>query len=227
MFNHKEAQEYEMESHVHWISSGKTYEDILLDEKRLREGEIIEPHYLDQFFKGDVKVWRAFVDKVSNSNCMEIAGGICGIMPLWGHWIKGRKISIDPLIKRCDNYLRSKGESWFQGIELVDKGAEEFIPEYKQLIDGFILWRNGMDHMEEPEKGMEVVSSYAKSGCLLLFWTDVKHKDTPDMGHKNIGEKPEDVEELIKTNGWSILYRTPNIHESIGMIEYGCVAIKQ
>lgn len=226
-FNHEIAQKYELQSHINWLKQDRNYQKILEDIEDTLVGNKVKPHYLDMFFKGDLRTFNEFYRDVQYKNVMEIAGGICGVLPLWNNWLEGKKFSIDPLIVKCDDWLKEQGKSWFNDIILLPIGAEVFKQDMYGAIDGFILWRNGFDHMDKGEEAIENTAAYAAKGCKLYFWSDIKHLGEADEGHHSVVETPEEMEALIVKYGWKLLYRTPNIHSPLQFIEYGGVFEKQ
>lgn len=198
-FNHELAQEYEMNSHINYVDAN--YETILADSKKT----IKYSHYKKDFFNNSHIDFLNFVRLVENGNALEVSGGICGILPLWKSWIKGEKFSIDPLIQKCDDYLKSKGESWFGGINLFPVCAEDFIPELENKIDGFILWHSGLDHMADPSLGLKTVTRYAKPGCFFLLECDIKFPIEPDVGHRNLVEIIPDLRKEVECYGWEYI----------------------
>lgn len=225
-FNHQVAQDYEMKWHIIWVEENNNRQNILNEIAINKETQKINPIHFKEFFKEDIDLWNKFVDHVKTKNCLEVSGGICGALPLMKHWLLGNLTSIDPLIVKSDEYLKNKGDSWFDGINIIDKCAEEFIVSLHNEIDGFIIWRNGLDHIDKPDLALSTISSYAMKGCKLLFWCDIKHFETPDEGHRNLCETKEEMEEKLIKLGWSIDYRTDGFREVPVSIEYGCVATK-
>lgn len=226
-FNHQVAQKYELQSHINWLKQDNNYQNILHDIDDSWGYNKVKPHYLSMFFRDDLRVFNDFYKDVQYATNLEIAGGICGVMPLWKNWLSGRSISIDPLLTECDEWLKSQGRSWFNEIELYSVGAEELIPELVDTIDGFILWRNGFDHMDNGELAIANTFKYAKKGCKFYFWSDIKHMGEADEGHHSVVETPQEMEALIQKYGWKLLYRTPNIHKPEQFIEYGGVFVKE
>lgn len=231
-FNHEVAQKYEMKSHIEWVTGieeGKIrYDSILEDIRNLRNRNLIAPVYLKDFFRNDPELWYNFVSHSMYKDCMEISGGICGALPFMSHWLQGRKISIDPLIVECHTYLNSFRESWFLDTDLISDKIENRKQEFINTIDGFILWRNGLDHLEDPFEALKVMSLYAREGCRLLLWTDIWHKDgKPDEGHRNICETQQEMVNIITNLGWYIQYTLDEVNPGTGKLEFGCFAIKK
>ena len=223
MFDFEKAQEYEMYWHKKWVD--EYYVSIKKDIEKAKLYGIAIYHYLPMFFKDDVTLFDMFVVRMKHKNALEVSGGICGILPLWNNWIKGKKISIDPLLQQSHEYLISLGGSWFDGIELRSVCAEDLQEDLINTIDGFIMWRNGLDHMADPIKGIEAISSYAMKGCELYVWTDVNHDGEPDEGHKNLADTAEEVQAMFENNGWKLLYHSPKNRDDNG-IEFGGVFVK-
>lgn len=225
-FNHAIAQKYELQSHINWLKQDDNYKKILDDIQDSVDGNKVKPHYLDMFFKGDLRTFNDFYRDVQYATNLEIAGGICGVMPLWANWIEGKKYSIDPLLGECDVWLKEQGKSWFSDIHLISEGAETFMPWLENTINGFILWRNGFDHMDDGETAIANTYKYAKKGCKFYFWSDIKHLDGSDEGHQSVLETPEEMRALIEKYGWKFLYECPKIHSPLQFVEFGAVFIK-
>jgi hypothetical protein len=226
-FNFKLAQQYELESSKQWMD--ESFIIFMKSIQKNRDNNIVNPHYMDLYFQNDEKVWNDFyLNNIKDKKCLECSSGPCGIMPLWGHLITDKFI-IDPLILEYNKYLiETYHDTWFlPNTIMYDKCVEELIPELVNAIDGFIMFRNGIDHLENPIKAMENLAKYAKSGCKLLFWGDLKHIETPDEGHCEIVVNTiEEFEEIVNRIGFKILYTTPNIRDPKKVLDYGCVAIK-
>lgn len=222
-FNHAKAQEYELKANVRYLDNGN-YEAIVADIKSNHARGYACPHYLNKFFKNDINVFNEFVERVKDHNALEVSSGILGMMPLWGNWIKGERFALDPLALQYHYELHARGWSWFEGVQLLPYRAEDIIPEIVGKITGFIMWHNGLDHLEDPVKAIEVVSTYAAPGCLLYFQTDIKHPQKPDIGHRDICEIIPDVGAEIMKHGWRLLYLGNADHE--GHEEYLGVFLK-
>lgn len=217
-FDFQKAQEYELRENIKYVE--KHYDELMLAMK-------VQPsyHHCKEFFNGSESYMDAFFDLVlhEKTTFLEVSPGICGALPFWKSRLAGRLIAIDPLIYDYDEYLQGKGKSWFDGIEKYDELAETFISELADSIDGFIFWRNGINHYAEPWNSIETVSRYAAKGCTLFFWAEIQHKDTPDAGHRNVTSNPQEVEDCILAQGWRLLYHTDNSVFKVPGISYGGV----
>lgn len=219
MFDFQKAQEYELRENIKWVDAH--YDELI---KAMKHP--FPNHHCDEFFNGDDDEMDAFFEDVRKKVCLEISPGICGALSFWKSRLKGQLIAIDPLIFAYDDYLKTKGKSWFDGIEKIDGIAEAFMPFLAGKVDGFIFWRNGINHYSEPWKSIEVVSRYAAPGCRLFFWAEIQHKDTPDAGHRNVTSNPQEVEDAILAQGWKLLYHTDNSVFNVPGISYGGVFLK-
>lgn len=217
MFNFQAAQNYELKSNISWVDDN--YHEIIEAMK-----DPVSYHHCNEFFKNDREYMDDFFRNAKGVKCLEISPGICGALPLWKGRLSGCElIAVDPLAFEYDAYLKSKGGSWFDGICLIPKKAEDFMPEFEGKVDGFIFWRNGINHYEDPYKSIEVVSQYAAPGCRLFFWAEIQHADTPDAGHRNVTSNPQEVEDCILAQGWKLLYHTDNKVFNVPGISYGGV----
>lgn len=228
IFNFESAQKYELISNNQWVD--ESFVDIMKYIDGVRSTNEINSHYLDLFFQNSESVWMDFYNKnMKGKKTLECSSGPCGVMPLWGHLISNKKIIIDPLIIEYNKYILNKfGKSWFLPDTIMyDKCVEELVPELVNTINGFILFRNGIDHLEDPKKAMENLSKYAMTGCKLLFWGDLKHIEATDEGHcEKVVDTPEEFERIIENLNFKILYRSPIIRDPSKVLDYGCVAIK-
>jgi hypothetical protein len=226
-FDFQAAQSYEFDYAKQWMEQQSPA--IFNDIDEMRSAGIPKAHYSTLFFQDNNDIWEDFQGYVKDKNCLEISSGPCGIFPLWGHWITGKKTIIDPLILQYEAFLTEKfSRTWFlPEVQKLPLGAENFVEQLNDTIDGFILWRNGIDHFENWRDAIENMSRYAKPGCFLLFWGDLIHIDQVDQGHmqKVVDSIPE-FEAILLQHGWEIQYRTPAQRDHKREIDYGCVAIK-
>lgn len=215
-FDFEQAQQYEYRENVKWVDAH--YSELIEAMK-----DPMPYQHCNEFFNNDRAEMDVFFEEVKHKDCLEISPGICGALSFWKPRLKGQLIAIDPLIHAYHKYLQIKGGSWFEGIEMVMAKAEDFLPFLSGKVDGFIFWRNGINHYEDPYKSIEVVSRYAAKGCRLFFWAEIQHKDTPDAGHRNVTSNPQEVEDCILAQGWTLLYHTDNSVFNVPGISYGGV----
>lgn len=233
-FNFKTAQAYELESSKQWIR--QEYCNIISSialNHAVSYKSVVEPVYLELFFNNNREVFYDFFNKIKHKECLEVSSGPCGIFPFIQEYTYGQQFIIDPLIVEYDKFLREEyGRSWFNSniVKLPCK-IEDKIEALVNKIGGFIIWRNGLDHLEDPDKAIEVMSSYAIRGCKLLFWSDILHIEKADEGHINVlnctkGEVLGLMNKKFIDNGWRIEYHTSSIRDNTKVIDYGCVAFK-
>lgn len=219
MFDFEKAQTYELRENISWCE--RHYDELIEAMK-----DPMPYQHCNEFFDNNMAMMDTIFKGFTKKTCLEISPGICGALSFWKPRLKGQLIAIDPLIFKYDEYLKAKGESWFDGIEKVDSTAETLLPFLVGKVDGFIFWRNGINHYEDPYKSIEVVSQYAAKGCRLFFWAEIQHKDTPDDGRRNVTSNPQDVEAVILAQGWKLLYHTPPGVFNVLGLEYGGVFVK-
>lgn len=229
MFNELQAQQYEMQYSKQWMN--ESFEKIMADIYKWRGANMPKPnpHYVDLFFAGSEDEFYKFAERVKDKTCLEVSSGPCGVFPLWGHWLTGRQIVIDPLIVQYDEYMKATfGKSWFlDRVEKLPLGAELKVDSLVGQVDGFIVWRNGIDHFTEWRQAVANISAYAADGCTLLFWGDHKHIETPDEGHNAVvTETAEELQKVFEGHGWHIIRQTPSIRDRSKTLDYGCVAVK-
>lgn len=217
-FNFKAAQDYELRENIKWAEHN--YDAIIEAMK-----DPVSYHHCNEFFNGDDDGMDVFFEDVKKKTCLEVSPGICGALAFWKQRLDGQLIAIDPLIHHYDQYLKDKGKSWFDGIEKIDSTAETLLPDLVGKVDGFIFWRNGINHYSEPFKSIEVVSKYATKDCRLFFWAEIQHKDTPDAGHRNVTSNPQEVEDCILAQGWKLIYHTDNSVFKVPGLSYGGVFV--
>lgn len=181
------------------------------------------PNILKEFFENSPDVWYAFVDRVKDcTSCLEIASGPCGAISTW-NWINGIRWVVDTLAEKYEAYQQETfGASVFgdeaMGVSFLDGGAENCSPLFP--IDGFIFARNSLDHSQDPIAAIRNISNIASTGCLLLYWSEVRHPD-PDEGHRDICETSEEALSLFTADGWKLI--RPVHVDGVRGIEFGGV----
>ncbi len=225
-FDHNRAQEYELENESLYIKGyfKKIYDDVLVAKK---SRNIYFQGTMNEFYKNESKeVWQKDAQSWVNKNNLEIGCGPVGSLLQW-FWLKNVKV-IDPLAleyKNCQLKEFKKTLFW-PSVKIYSIKAEKYIPALKSSIDGVIMLRNALDHLEDPMKVMENTARYAKKGCTLLFWSDLWHLKGHDEGHNNITQSIPAFKALISGLGFKIIRDVPNVREGNDTIEYGCRALK-
>lgn len=181
----------------------------------------------DPFFGGDQATFSTFIAHVRDRVCLEIGSGPYGYLGP-AYWIKNRKV-IEPLIDKYRSYeLTNYGRTfWTPDVETFATPAENIIPKLRGAIDGAIICRNALDHMEDPLGVLNAISEYAAPGCYLLFWTDIWHNGGTDIGHRNITRSIDVMPKIITGLGFEIQKTCTDVRSDDAAIEYGCVALKK
>jgi hypothetical protein len=140
-----------------------------------------------------------------------------------------RRIVIDPLVDRYRAYqIKRFGRTfWTPDIETHAVPAEQIVEQLRGAIDGCIVSRNALDHMEDPLAALGTIAAYAASGCYLLLSTDIWHMDGGDVGHRNITRSAAVLDGLLNGLGFDILQNGADVRDSDQYIEYGRLARKR
>jgi len=154
----------------------------------------------------DPKVNIQVFEFIKEKTCLEIGcgpvGGFIATM-----WQAAKRIAIEPL---CDNYREliknNFGYDIFNHIdEIYNMGADVYIPELENCIDGMIFCNNALDHTPNWVFILSNIALYAKSGCYFHLWTDIAHSEPPNEGHYNITINKDNILRLVKNLGFEIL----------------------
>lgn len=227
-FDHHKAQEYEANQAKLWIKDNFTllYQQITSSVAGKKRWPGPENLVVKEFFNNSMDEWDLFAEFIADKSCLDIGCGPCSLLCIW-YWVQ-TKIVIDPLVSQYDNTAKELfGKSWFgDDIKKYSCFGEEYISELENKIDGAIVCRNALDHCDKPYKILDNISSYAKSGCYLLLWTDLYHKNGVDDGHSNITKSLADFETYLKKLGFEIVRQVGNIRPDESTINYGCLAKK-
>jgi hypothetical protein len=224
-FSHERAQAYERDSAAATIRDH--YPELLERWRASAAAGRLWQDAGDEWFQGDEALWSIFVEHARSRQTLEIGSGPFGYLaPCW--WIERRAI-IDPLLDFYrEEEIRIAGESWFTNdIAAYNRNAEDVVEELVGTVDGCIVSRNALDHMEDPLGVMHNIGCYAGLGCYLLFWTDIWHLHAPNQGHRQITRSPEALEALIIGLGFDVLKRSAPLREVGEALEYGCLAVKR
>jgi hypothetical protein len=224
-FNHRSAQQYEMLSARGTVR--RTFPEVFSSWERERAQGSLWQSAHDEWFLGNVGLWATFVEHVRERKNLEIGSGPFGYLAPC-YWMK-RRIVIDPLIDEYRAYqLKRFGKTlWTNDIETYAVPAEQAVVELRGAIDGCIVSRNALDHMEDPLAAIEMIAAYAASGCYLLLSTDIWHMDGGDVGHRNITRSSVVLDKMLNGLGFDILQNGVGVRGSDQYIEYGRLARKR
>lgn len=231
---HKKAQEYEWKSTLGWESRSRSrIKRIILERDQVkyysghRDGLTTN---LNQFFLNDEAEWLNFAKSIETKNFLEIGGSYLGTSGLW-NFVEKRH-HIDPLIDKIYNHITQTYETnWYDGVKLYSLPAEEVVQELVDKIDGCIYMRNCLNHTANPWKILDSISKYAAKGCTLLLWGEITHKNGGNIGHADVCQDPQEIENFLKQKGFKIIRNVAHggpagIHPLWGK-DYGCVAVKE
>jgi hypothetical protein len=167
------------------------------------------------------------VEHVRERTNLEIGSGPFGYLAPC-YWMK-RRIVIDPLIDKYRTYqLTHFGKTfWTAEIETHAVPAEQLVESLRGAVDGCIVSRNALDHMDDPLAALEAIGSYAASGCYLMLWSDIWHRDGGDIGHRNITKSPAALDKMLDGLGFAIVQNGANVRNSDECIEYSRLARKR
>lgn len=133
--------------------------------------------------------------------------GPCVFSPLAVWDMCSKRIAIEPLGTPISEWQRAQlGSSTFDDLILEPCGADVFLPNYENAIDGAIFCRNMLDHTPHWPFVLGNISRYAKAGSSLLLWCDIFHYGLADEGHFEITEDETAFRRLIESLGFEIEY---------------------
>jgi len=224
-FNHRAAQTYERLSAQG--SMRRDFPQVYANWERERAAGGLWQSGGDQWFLGNEDLWTTFVAHVRERTNLEIGSGPFGYLAPC-YWMK-RRIVIDPLVDKYRAYqLKRFGKTfWTADIETHAVPAEQVVEPLRGAVDGCIVSRNALDHMEDPLAALEAVCAYAAPGCYLLLWSDIWHRDGGDVGHRNITRSTTVLDKMLDGLGFAIVQNGAAIHGAGGHIEYGRLARKR
>lgn len=215
-----------------WLGSFDTCQKAIKSESLIpissRRSEITE-------FCTEQGEWeRVYQSNVIGKTCMDVGCGMDGLVPFWRD--ASRKILIDPLINEysfaINEYMNSRkigGINWIKDNELYPFPA--YAPQLDHLVgavDGVLVFRNAMDHDSGKQSLLlERVLSFASSGCLLFFWTELTHLHL-DPGHHDSELSKEEILNMLTSLKFNILRHVTPVHGPRYKpgIDFGCVAKK-
>lgn len=229
-FNHVDAQAFELDfQRSHTIKVFKERYDEWLRNKQIY-GNVLDPVKLmtqweDNFFEGDVDLAAKFINHIQNKAGIDIG---CGSTPWTRHtWTVSKQYILDPLADKYMSIQRELfGVSFFEDSIIYSQNAEDRIDDLVGNIDGFIFFRNALDHSEDPLRILNNVSDYARPNCYLFFYSDIWHANGGDRGHRCITRSIPAMDKLLKGLGFKKLTTQHPIKDS-SYVEYGGIFIKE
>jgi len=224
-FKHRSAQQYEMLSARGTMRRSFLEVHAACEKERSRGG--LWQSADDQWFLGDVELFRTFVEHVRDRVNLEIGAGPFGYLAPC-YWMK-RRIVIDPLVDKYRAYqLKRFGKTfWTADIETHAVPAEQIVEALRGAVDGCIVSRNALDHMEDPLTALEAIGAYAAPGCYLLLWSDIWHRGGGDVGHRNITRSAGVMDKILDGLGFDMIRTGINLHDSDERVDYGRLARKR
>ena len=204
MFDYKKAQKYELDWQEAYIKSelGIQYNKWIADKN-------LPIFPLTSWFAGDHVPFIYFIKKKIG---IEVG---CGSIPQfrYSHGL-ARRVVIDPLAADYARIQRKEwGGSFFDEVEIIAEPAERYNDELFESAS-VIVFRNALDHCEDPLTVLSNLSFYAKKGCYLLFWTDLWHNLGTDEGHRNITRSVSVMYEILEMLGWNHEAEIPGQHDN-------------
>jgi hypothetical protein len=224
-FDHRAAQTYEMLS-----ARGRMRRDfprVHADWERERAAGGLWQSADDQWFLGKKDLWTAFVAHVTDRTNLEIGSGPFGYLASC-YWMK-RRIVVDPLVDKYRAYqMKHFGRTfWTAEIETHALPVEQMVESLRGAVDGCIVSRNALDHMEDPLAALEAIGAYAAPGCYLLLWSDIWHRDGGDVGHRNITKSATALDKMLDGLGFDIVQNGAGLRNPDQYTEYSRLARKR
>jgi len=224
-FSHRSAQQYEMLSARGTMR--RDFPRLYGAWERERAAGGLWQAADDQWFRGNAALWTAFVEHVKDRTNLEIGSGPFGYLAPC-YWMK-RRVVIDPLVDRYRAYqMKRFGKTfWTADIEIHAVPVEQIVEPLRCAVDGCIVARNSLDHMEDPLAALEAIAEYAAPGCYLLLWSDIWHHGGGDVGHRSITRSARVLDKLLDGFGFDLVQKGADINPPGGHIEYGRLARKR
>ncbi len=224
-FDHRSAQTYEMLSARGTMR--RDFAQLYADWERARAAGSLWQSADDQWFRGNEELWARFIEHVRDRTNLEIGAGPFGYLAPC-YWMR-RRVVIDPLIDKYRAYqLKRFGKTfWTPDIETHAVPVEQIVEPLRVAVDGCIVSRNALDHMEDPLAALAAITEYAVPGCYLLLWSDIWHRDGGDIGHRNITKSLSALDALLDGLGFTIVQDGAGVRNSDDHIEYSRVARKR
>jgi hypothetical protein len=194
------SQVYEFNFTRQWME-GEAFSDYLTSLKSDRSH--IVATLKSYFFQGHEAEFDALCLHARDRQNLEI-GPSCGPM-IYGFAPTIPPYIIEPTGAKIVEYQRRHfGFDVFEGGRLFSTDAAKPIAEMERAIDGLIYVRNCIDHSPKWPFIVSNIARYAAPGCRLLFWSEMNHGPTPDIGHYNITDDVTDFLRMVEALGFKI-----------------------
>lgn len=173
-----------------------------------------------------IAVEKGVRDYIVGKTVLEIGcGPSLGFLPYFE--AAQERIAIEPLLDEyCTNFLEGRDLS-----NIISKkysiGADVFIPELVDSIDGLIISRNSLDHTPSWPFVLSNLSQYGAKGSYLYLWTDIQHHEKPIAGHYSITPVVSDFYRIIESIGYKIIESRHNAPLERENIFVELVAVKK
>lgn len=142
----------------------------------------------------------AFLAHIKGGTAIDVG---CGSIPaiIHPHGL-GRRIALDPLARKYKLLQRKLwGGSFFDDLEVISEPAEQWNDSLRGVAD-VIIYRNSLDHTDDPFVALKNIAEYAAEGCYFLFWSDIWHNYPTDEGHRNITKDKIIMDSYFYSLGW-------------------------
>lgn len=223
-FEHRSAQSHELASARRTMD--EHYVDLLAEVRRVQESDGLWQSANDEWFCGNQELWDGFVEHARSRKCLEIGSGPFGYLSPC-NWIADRVV-IDPLVDEYRAYqIRLAGRSLFSDdVVTYARPAESLVVELINEVNGFIVCRNALDHLEDPLAVMHNISQYAAAGAYLLLWTDLWHLTGPTEGHRDITRSVEAFDALLTGLGFNLIQVGSPVRDTGDTVELSRLLVK-
>lgn len=222
-FNFEKAQQYELSWQKQYVKENFLRE---YDEWMQRKNTLTTGLHPAHFFNKNEEVFNRFLEHIKGKKALEIG---CGSFPMLREaWqIEDRSV-LDPLVAQYHQFQMDEfGKSFFDNLKMYPYPAEIVQEDFHGKVDGVIIFRNALDHSEDPFAILNTVSEYAVSGCYLLFWTDIWHVLGGDDGHRNLTRSHAVMDKIFTGLGFEKIITSDSIRDNAVNIDWGGVFIKK
>lgn len=188
-----------------WLGSWRTCRDAAISnttpEISSRKVEITE------FHEGKEDWEKAWKSKVVGRTCVDVGCGCDGFVPFWKS--AGKRILVDPLVEEYQKLILEESErmgcpgfSWFDGCEMIPRRATEV-----NLEGDVIVFRNALDHDDDPVSLLHAALRMGRKGARLYFWSELTHHERRNDGHHEVPLTATQIIDQVRNKGWKIIRR--------------------